>query len=170
MSNTSVYKNTICAEYAKDPIVNMGSEIRLFAAVLAVMLFLEHLGIVSDTVLIVIILDCRLNSFLSKNGAVDLVSGESVKRLNDCLVCKLQSFGNRLALDHLSSHRAACYRGTAAERTELNIIDDAILADLEKDLHDVAALCISDLAYAVGVLDSADITRMCEVIHYLFTV
>ena len=105
MSTASVYKITICVKYAKDPFGLKGSNIlRLLAAVLAVVLLLEQLRIVRNSILIVIVLDSGFYCLLSQHRSVDLMSRKPVKSLNNCLVCKLQSFRNRLALYHLGSH------------------------------------------------------------------
>ena len=61
--------------------------LKLLCAVLAVMqLFAEQLGIVRDTVAVIVILDCRSDCLLGEDGAVYLVRGQTVESLNNSLV------------------------------------------------------------------------------------
>ena len=60
-------------------------------AVLAVV-DLELLGIVGDAVLVIVILDGGANRFLGEDGAEDLLRGQTVERLDDSLVGKLQPY------------------------------------------------------------------------------
>ena len=104
-----------------------------------------------DTVLLVVIADSGLNSLLSKNGTVDLYRGKTLKRLNNGGIGKGKCLVNRLTDNKIGSHRGGSYRRTAAKGLELCVGDDIVLY-LEKYLHYVAALGVTNCTYAVGVL------------------
>ena len=99
-----------------------------------------------------------------------LYRGQTVQRLGNRLVGQLESFFEALALYHLGRHRAGRDCRAAAEGLELDVLNDAVVRNLEVNLHDVAALCVADLADAVRVLDLTDIARMGKMVKYLFTV
>ena len=65
-------------EHEKAPHPGSFLSFLLLCTVLAVMkLFAEQLWIVRNAVAVIVILDCRCNSFLCKDGAVDLMCGQS---------------------------------------------------------------------------------------------
>jgi hypothetical protein len=57
----------------------------------------------------------------------------------------------------------------AAERLELDV-GDAVVVDLDRDLHDVTTHRVADLPHAVGVVYHAHVARVVEVFHYLLGV
>ena len=95
---------------------------------------------------------------------------QTVQSLSNGLVGQLERFLQALALYHLGSHRAGCDCRAAAEGLELNVLDDAVVRHLEVNLHNIAALCVADLADTVCVLNLANIARMRKVVEHLFTV
>ena len=95
--------------------------------------------------------------------------GKSAQRIDDVLVCHIESLFDRLALDHLSCHRARGNRAAAAEGLKLHVFNFIVL-DLEIHLHDVAAFGVADLTDAIGVGKLAHVARMGEMLHYLFAV
>ena len=96
---------------------------------------------------------------------MELVRGKSAQRIDNILVCHIESLFDRLALNHLSCHRARGNRAAAAEGLKLHVFNFIVL-DLEIHLHDVAALGVADFAHAVRVLDASHISRVHEVIHH----
>ena len=71
--------------------------------VIAAVLF-EKLLVIFNAVLFIVVLDSGLYSLLRKNRAMNFNCRKSVKSLNNSLVCKLESFRNGLALNHIGSH------------------------------------------------------------------
>ena len=97
------------------------------------------------------------------------MGGQPVQRLHHRLVCQSHRLRNRLALDQLRRHRAGGDGRAAAEGLEFRILNNIVL-DLQVDLHNIAALGVSNLADPVGIFDNADISWIAEMIHYFFTI
>ena len=76
---------------------------------------------------------------------------------------------NGLALDHLGGHGGGGNGAAAAEGLELHVLD-AVILDLEVHFHNVAALGVAYLAYAVGIGDLSHIPGMGEMIHDSFCI
>ena len=126
-------------------------------------------GVVGDVVLVEVVLQGRLHRLLRQDRAVELVGGEPVQGLHHGLVGQLHHLFDGLALDHLRGHGAGGDGAAAAEGGELGVGDDAVV-DLQKDLHDVAALGVAHLAHAVRVLDDAHVPGVQKMIHHFFAV
>ena len=77
-------------------------------AALAVVRFGEQRGVVGDAVLVVIVLERRLDDLLREHGAVDLVRRQAVERLHHGLVRELQHLVDGLALDELGVKAENC--------------------------------------------------------------
>ena len=131
---------------------------------------LELLGVVCDAAAVVVVLHRGAHGLLGQHGAVDLVRGQAVERLDHRLVGELQGLVDGLADDQLRRHRARGDGAAAAEGVELAVGDDALVVHLDIHAHDVAALGVADLADPVGVVDLAHVARIAEMIHDLFTV
>ena len=125
--------------------------------------------VILDAVLVVIILDGGLYSLFGEHGAVQLVRRESVKLIDDLLVCDGKRLVNSLALYKLGSHGGRSYCARAAESLELDIVDFSVFY-LEIHLHYITALRVADLADTVRIGDLADIARIHEMIHNLIAV
>ena len=119
---------------------------------------------VGDVVAVVIVFDSRLDGFLRQYGAVQLISGQTAQRIHHLLVGDGQRFLNGLALDELSGHGGGRDGAAAAEGLELRILN-AVILDLQVHFHNIAALGVAYLAYAVGVGDLAHIPGMGEMVH-----
>ena len=130
----------------------------------------EKRRIVSDAVFVVIILRRFFDRLLSEHGAVDLVRWQTIERFGDCAIGQLQRFVQRLPLNELRRHGAGRDRAAAAKGFKFHVVDNLIVANLQIDLHDVAAGWVANLADAVRILDHANIAWITEMIHYFFTV
>ena len=95
---------------------------------------------------------------------MQFLRGQPAERIDHILVRELEGVGNGLALEHLGGDGAGGDGAGAAEGLKLHILDP-VFADLQIDLHDVAAFCVADLADTVRVFDRADIARVHEMIH-----
>ena len=85
-----------------------------------------------------VVLDGRLDRILSKHRAVEL-DGRQAELLSDLSVLDLARLLERHTLDTLS-HVGRASNGRAASKSlESNILDDALLVDLDRKLHHIAA-------------------------------
>ena len=84
----------------------MSAALAAFAVTAAVAA--ENSRIKLKSVFLIIVLESRLNSLFSKNGAVNFCRRKSVKSFNNCFVAELESVLNLLSLYHFGSDRACC--------------------------------------------------------------
>ena len=75
-----------------------------------------------------------------------------------------------MSLNELGSHRRGCNSRAAAKGLELAVGNYVILVNFKIHLHYIAALSVAYYAYAVGILNFTHVSRIGEMIHYLFTV
>ena len=97
------------------------------------------------------------------------MGGQAVQRLHHGLVGEGQGLVHPLALDELGGHGAGGDGTAAAKGLELHVHDDSVL-DFEVHFHDIAALGVTHLSYAVGIGDLAYVAGITKMIHHLFTV
>ena len=123
-------------------------------------------------VLLPVVGDRRLDRVLGEDRAVDLHRRQR-ELLGDLRVLDRHRLVERLALDPLGDERRRRDRRAAAVGLELGVLDEAVLADLDLQLHHVAAGRRADHAGAdvVGVLgERADVARILVVVEYLVAV
>ena len=101
---------------------------------------------------------------------MDLDRRKSLERFHDRFVRQLFHFRKRSSFDKLGRHGARRDRRTAAERLELDVLDDFIFVDLQKHLHDVAALGVADGADAGRVRNLTDVSGMLKMIQNFFRI
>ena len=68
---------------------------------MGVVLLPEHLGVVGDAVLVIIVLHGGADGLFGQDAAVDLMGGQTVQSLDDRLVGELEGLFDGLALDEL---------------------------------------------------------------------
>ena len=112
-----------------------------------------------------VILDGGLEGFFRENGTVNLDRGQAAEGVDDFLVGEVLGFLEGAALDELGGHAGGGDGAAAAEGLEAGVLDLAV-ADLEGDLHDVAAGGRTDFADAVGFLHIAHVAGIEEVVHH----
>ena len=95
---------------------------------------------------------------------MQLISGQTAQCIHHLLVGDGQGLLNGLALDELRGHGGGRDGAAAAEGLELHVLD-AVILDLQVHFHNIAALGVAYLAYAVGVGDLAHIPGMGEMVH-----
>src|SRR5437763_389111 len=94
--------------------------------------------------LLLVVLDGRLDGVLGQHGAVDL-DRRQAQLLDDRGVLDLHRLLDRLALEPLGRQAAGGDGAAAAERLELRVLDPARhRVDLDLQLHDIAALGRAD--------------------------
>lgn len=126
---------------------------------------------VGDAVPVVVIPDSSPHRLFRKDRAVELMGRKAVQSLHHCPVGELQGLGNRLALDHLRSHRAGGDGTAAAEGVELYIGNHlGLRVHLDIHPHDIPALGVAHLAHAVGVGQLPHVPGMLEVVHHFITI
>ena len=100
---------------------------------------------------------------------MQLVGRQAAQSVHYLLVGDGQGLVHGLALDELRGHGRRSDGAAAAEGLELRILD-AVILDLEVHFHNVAALGVAYLAYAVGIGDLSHIPGMGEMIHDSFCI
>ena len=95
---------------------------------------------------------------------MQLVGRQAAQSVHYLLVGDGQGLLNGLALDELRGHGGGRDGAAAAEGLELHVLD-AVILDLQVHFHNIAALGVAYLAYAVGVGDLAHIPGMGEMVH-----
>src|SRR5712664_979025 len=123
-------------------------------------------------VLLLVVLDRGLDGVLGQDRAVDLHRRER-QLLGDLRVLDGRGLVQGLALDPLGYERARRDRRAAAVGLEARILDAAVGADLDLQLHDVAAGRRADHAGADGIValvERADVSRVFVVIYYFVAI
>src|SRR5687767_696666 len=123
-------------------------------------------------VLLAIVLDRGLDRVLGENRAMDLHRRQR-QVLRDHGVLDGLGFVQRLALDPLGRERGRGDRRAAAEGLEPRILDAAIGADLDLQLHHVAAGRCADEAGAdagIALVQRADIARVLVVVDQFLAI
>src|SRR5581483_5845984 len=118
------------------------------------------------------VLDRGLDAVLGEDRAVDLDRRQR-QLLDDVRVLDRHHLVDGLALHELGHVARAGDRASAAEGLELGVFDDALVADLELQLHDVAALRRADDAGAdvrIVLRERADVPRVRIVVEDLVAV
>src|SRR5438552_4472113 len=116
--------------------------------------------------------DRRLDAVLGEHRAVDL-DGRQGELLHDLRVLDLHDLVDRLALHELGHVARARDGAPAAERLEARILHDAVVADLELELHHVPALgCAHDASPDVRIVlgERPDVARVRVVVDHLVAV
>jgi hypothetical protein len=100
---------------------------------------------------------------------VHLVGRQPAQLLRHRGIGDLQCFIDRFSLCHIRDHRRHCYRGAAAERLELHVLEPVLL-HLYVERHHIAADRVAYLADAVSILYLSDVPGILEMVHHFLRV
>lgn len=119
-----------------------------------------------------VVVDSRLDGILGQHGAVQL-DGWQAEFLGDLGVLDLGGLVEREALDTLGHVRRGSNGRSTTKSLEADILDDAVLVDLDRELHHITAgrsADETDTDVLLGLEERADVAWVLVVINDLFVV
>src|SRR5262249_19732396 len=131
-----------------------------------------RLAVPRDALLALPVLDRGLDAVLGEDRAVDLHGWEG-ELLYDLRVLDRHDLVDALALHQLGDEARARDRAAAPEGLEAGVLDDPVVAALELQLHDVAALRGADdpgTHVRLVLVERADVAGIGVVIEHLVAV